>query len=164
MTYSLEELIELGRKHAEHVLIGKPGAQLLPTFHIQFKDRPPMIMATPWRSETDKRVTIAAMRGVLKEVRQSVVNYSFISEAWLAVQNHRPRASDLMPSEREDRKEAVIITACDHDGGTLRAFEIKRGSDSAVTELTPEKEPGKFDHFEGRMFNMLQDDDERRET
>ena len=77
-------------------------------------------MATPWRSESDKVMTIAVLRGVLKEVRQSVVDYSFISEAWLAVQNHRPRASDLMPSEREDRKEAVIITACDHDGGTLQ--------------------------------------------
>lgn len=155
---SLEEIIELGRKHAERVLIGKPGAQLLPTFHIQFTNRAPMVMAVRWRDEREKRMSFAVLRGVLREVRQTVVNYSFMSEAWLATQDHRPRAGDLLPSEREDRQEAVVITACDHDGGTLRAFEIKRGPDARVTELTPDASPR--GPFEGRIFNMLKDDDD----
>ena len=154
---SLEELIELGRKHAERVLIGKPGAQLPPTFHIQFTNRPPAVMAVRWRDEREKRMCFAAIRAALKDFRPTIVNYAFMSEAWLATQDHRPRAGDLLPSEREDRQEAVVITACDHDGGTLRAFEIKRGPDAAVTELTPRTEPGS--DFEGRMFNMLQDDE-----
>jgi hypothetical protein len=153
------ELLDHGRRHAEGVLIGKAGAQLLPTFHIQFKDRPPVIMATPWSNDREKALTFRAVRAALKTVRPFVENYSFMTEAWIAVQNHRPRETDLMPSEREDRKECVIITFGDHDGCTMRAFEIMRGPDARVTALKPEKEAGACDRFEGRAINLMADDE-----
>lgn len=157
MTFSLDELGEFGLAHARSVLIGKKGAQLLPTFHIQFIDRPPVIMATPWRTNREKATVIAAIRALIKELRPRVDSYAFISEAWLAVQRLAPRPTDLAPSEREDRKEVVIITAFDRKTGFLRAYEIKRGPDAAVTELIPEREPA--EHFSGRLMNLFDDDD-----
>lgn len=158
MTLSIEKLAEFALDHATFVLVGKAGAQLIPTFHIQFLNRPPVIMATPWRDDREKMATVRAVRSAIKQFRPIVDSYSFTSEAWIAVQNHAPRASDLMPSEREDRREAVIITCFNKDDGFLRAYEIKRGPDARVTELTPEREPGRFDRIEGRLYNLFDDE------
>jgi hypothetical protein len=155
--YTLEELLDFGREHAEKSLIGVKGAQLLPTFHIQFTDRPPAIMATPWRNDREKRMAIGAIRAAIQHFRASIDSYSFMTEAWLATQTHAPRSTDLPPSEREDRKECVIITCCNKDGGFMRAFEIKRAPDATVCELVAEKEAGKCDRFEGPLFNLFED-------
>jgi hypothetical protein len=154
---SLDELVEMGLKHAKNVLIGKSDAQLTPLFHIQFNDRPPAITPTPWSSDRDKSAIIAAMRMALKISRSSVVNYSFLSEAWVAVQSHRPRDSDLPPSEREDRKECVVVSAGDHDGARLRMWEIVRDDRGRVTDLV--EDTTGHDSFEGRLFNLMEADD-----
>jgi hypothetical protein len=153
---SLDELVEIGLKHAKSVLIGKSDAQLLPTFHIQFKDRPPAIIASPWIGERDKSAIIAAMRSTIRLYRRTVVNYSFLSEAWVATQDHRPRADDLTPSQR--RKECVVVTAGDHDGARMKMWEMVRDDQGRVTDLVEEAANG-CEGFEGRLFNLMQADD-----
>ena len=44
---SLDQMIEDMHAHARGVLIGKNDEQILPFFHIQFKDRPDAIMLAP---------------------------------------------------------------------------------------------------------------------
>jgi hypothetical protein len=150
--FSIEELGEFALRHAESVLIAKDGAQLLPTFHVQFTDRPPVIMGAPWRSDREKMGVLAAVRETINEFRSVVDSYSFMTEAWVASQNTPPRAGDLLPSERQDRREAVIITAFNKDTGFMRTYEIKRGPDARVTALVPERE---LDRFEGRIYNLF---------
>ena len=154
---TLEALASHGLEHAKRVLIGKPGAQLIPTFHIQFTNRPPAIMATPWSDDREKMAVVASIRAAITYFRPFVDSYSFMSEAWIATQDHAPRPGERPPSEREDRREAVIITAFNKDTGFVRAYEIKRGPDACVTELTPEKEAAKRDRFEGRLYNLFED-------
>jgi hypothetical protein len=157
VSYSLEKLAGLALGHAKGVLVGVDGAQLIPTFHIQFINRPPVIMATPWQDDREKAMVVASVRALLKAFRPSVDSYSFMSEAWIATQTTPPRASDLQPSQREDRKEAVIITCFNKDKGFMRAYEIKRDAQARVTELTPEKEGAACDRFEGRLYNLFEE-------
>jgi hypothetical protein len=92
-----------------------------------------------------------------KAFRGSVVNYAMISEAWAATQDHPPRDGDLAPSERETRRECVIVSAGDHERAIMKMWEIIRDDQGRVTDLLEEKY--KDDHFEGRMFNLLEDDE-----
>lgn len=150
-------MIEDMHEHAKHVLIGHADEQLIPFFHIQFKDRPDAIMATPWDGEEEKSLTIRVIKASLKQFRSSVVNYAFVSEVWTAEYDHRPGQRDLMPSERETRKECVIVSAGDHHSATMRMWEIVRDDHGVVTDLVAWKETP--DHFEGRLHNLLADED-----
>ena len=149
-------MIEGMHGHARDVLIGKNDGQLVPLFHIQFKDRPDALIPAPWRDERDKSFYIRAIRMSLKELKPSVVNYAMISEAWFAEYNHAPRPGMRMPREREDRKEVVVVSAGDHHGAKMKVWEIIRDHQARVTDLVEEK--AETDHFEGRLHNLLAED------
>lgn len=149
-------MVEGMHDHARAMLIGDEKAMLVPFFHIQFKNRPDSIMATPWNGEREKSIVIRSIKAALKQFRPSVVNYAFVSEAWVAQQNHRPREGDLMPSEREDRREVVIVSAGDHDRATMKVWEIVRDDKGKPTDLVEEP---MMDCAEGRLFNLLADDE-----
>jgi hypothetical protein len=154
---SLDDLVTFARIYAEDVLIGNDGAQLRPTFHVQFKGgRPPVIFATPWRSEVEEAATVAVVRAAIKAFRPIVASYVFMTEAWVAKYDHRPGPRDRLPSQREDRIEAVVIIACTPDEGVQRLFEILRDDKARVTELKPEK--NKMDRAEGRFLNLFDED------
>ena len=155
---SLDRLVDQALDQAKRTLIGSSTGQLVPTFLIQFKNRPPAVIATPWSNDREKTVAIQAIRAALKSARSSVVNYSFLSEAWVATQDHPPRDGDLLPSERETRKEWVIVSAGDQESARMQAWEIIRDGEGRVVELKAEKTPGQEDHFEGRLFNLLEDE------
>lgn len=145
-------------EHARRVLIGRADEQLVPFFHIQFKDRPDAIMPAPFTDERSKSAFIQAIRMAMKEFRRSVVNYAFISEAWVAEQTGRPGAADRPPSEREDRRECVIVSAGDKDRAAMRMWEIVRDDQARVIDLVEDKAYSP-DQFEGRLHNLLADDD-----
>jgi len=149
-------MIEGMHGHARDVLIGKNDGQLVPLFHIQFKDRPDALIPAPWRDERDKSFYIRAIRMSLKECKPSVVNYAFLSEAWLANYDRKPGPKDLTPSQRETRRECVVVSAGDHHGAKMKVWEIIRDHQARVTDLVEEK--AEADHFEGRLHNLLAED------
>ena len=153
---SLDEMIEGMHEHAREMLIGDEKTQLIPFFHIQFKDRPDSIMATPWRDDHEKRLTVLAIRAALKQFRPSVVNYAMIAEAWMLEQDHKPTERDLLPSQSERRKECVIVSAGDHKGAKMKMWEIIRDDKGKPVDLVAQAE---YDHCEGRMVNLLNDDE-----
>lgn len=152
---SLDQMVEGMHAHARRVLIGKNDEQLLPFFHVQFKDREDAIIPAPWSNEREKSAMIRALRAALKDFGSSVVNYAVISEAWAAQYDHKPGEGDLMPSERETRRECVVVSAGDHERAMTKMWEIVRDDKGRVTELIEDKDTG---GFEGRMFNLLGDD------
>lgn len=153
---SLDQMIEGGLAHAKQLLIGSATEQILPFIHIQFKNRPDSLMPMPWSNEREKAAMIKALRLALKFYRRSVVNYMIISEAWSAKYDHEPRKDDLMPSQRETRKECVVVTAGDKKGAKMMTWEIVRDHQGRVTDLVAEKQP---DEFGGQMFNLLAEED-----
>ena len=132
---NLEQLVNFAEKHANSVLVGSAKAQIIPTFHIQFKDRAPALISTPWSDGREKRIAIEAIREALKRFRSSVLNYCFMSEAWVATEDV-DHPIGLMPSEREDKREVVMISANAPDTkGLFVILEIKRDAKGRVTEL-----------------------------
>ena len=157
MTMSIDQLIQSGVDQAKTVLIGKPDAELIPTFVIQFKDRPPAIIGAPWSNNDEKIAITESMRIMLKLYRSSVTSYLFWSEAWMATEDLK-HPIGLQPRDREDRKEVVMINAFDHKGGKMTTLEIERGPDGVVTGLPKLKDAADYDRLGGRLYNLLKDD------
>lgn len=139
------------------MLIGQPGVQLTPSFVVQFKDRPSAIITAPWSNEDEKIAVTEAMRIILKRHRENVVSYLFWSEAWMAYEDAR-HPTGLMPCDREDRKEVVIINAFDLAGGKHVTLDIVRDDKGVVIDLIKDKDADDRDRFEGRLYNLLEDD------
>ena len=157
MSMNLDKFLQSGIDQARTVLIGKPGAELMPAFVIQFKDRPPAIIAAAWSNDEEKVATTEAVRMTLRLYRSQVHSYLFWSEAWMAHEdmNH---PIGLAPRDREDRKEVVIVNAFNLEGGKMVTLEIERGPDGVVTDLVKGKDAGDYDRLGGRLYNLLKDD------
>jgi hypothetical protein len=149
---TIDELLDHALTHARTVLMEK-DAQLIPTWLIQAKDRT-TIIGTPWNGDDEKDFMLFAVRQMLKNEKAD--SYSFLSEAWMATEDIR-HPIGLAPGEREDRREVVMIHACNRDGVVkVRMYDMKRGADGTVTDLIPEElQP---DRFEGRMVNLFKKD------
>jgi hypothetical protein len=157
MTMTIDELIASGVRQANDILVGKPGAELLPTFVIQFKDRPSTMVATPWLNDREKFIATEAMRLMLKLHRANVDSYMFWSEAWQAYEDSK-HPIGLMPCDREDRKEVVIINAFNHASGKMIALEIMRDDKGVVTSLVNNDKEDDITALSGLLHNLLQDE------
>jgi hypothetical protein len=146
---SLDEMIERAIDHAHGALIGRKDAQLIPTWVIQFKHQPATLIVTPWSGETKTMVIKAVTIWMRTHAADS---YSFLSEAWMATENLK-HPTGLTPSQREDRKECVIIHAGNHKDMRMRMLDIERGPDGVVTAL-PELNKDYTD-FQGLLVNLL---------
>lgn len=145
----VDELIDHAIGFARRVLIGVPDATLTPCWLIQGANGN-TIVGTPFNGDWSKDMAAAAIRKLLKKER--AVAYSFVSEAWQSVQNAGEPL--IRPSNREDRREIVMVTAYDRNGGKMRSWEIIRGPDGVVTELKADS-PIKGAEYEGRFFNLF---------
>lgn len=151
---TVDELQAIALDHAEFMLIGDAGAQLAPTWWIQFDNGPGEMIVTPWGDEAEKLAVVEHIKKKLKDPHAR--NYAFVSEVWVATENAK-RPSRLMPSEHPDRREVVLIQAFNRNGkGGVRIYDIKRDDKGAVTAL-PEAAKGP-ERWQGRMFNLFQDE------
>lgn len=149
--FSLDQLLERAVDHANSVLVGKKDAELLPTWLIQYKNQPTTLVATPWSGETEKAIMVKAMR--IWMLTHRTVNYSFLSEAWMATEDAK-HPTGLMPSQREDKKEVVIVSACDPKDTRMVMLDVLRNSDGVVSALPPQEDKD-YTGFEGRLVNLL---------
>lgn len=148
---TVDELLDHAADHARKVLIGQPDAEMIPTWLIQAKDQT-YVIGTPWRGDRHKELVIFMMRDMLKY--RKALSYSFISEAWVATEDPK-HPIGLMPRDREDRREVVIINAFDRKGGKMRVYEMKRGPDGRVSDLVLEKTD--MTQLAGRLHNLFKD-------
>jgi hypothetical protein len=158
----LDKLVQLAIEHAERVLIGQPGASILPSFVVETGDGQLAIIATPWTNERDKQITVLALRATMRKA--GVVRYSFISEAWMAIAEpgteHKTRLADHeMPSNRPDRVEVVIISASDAKEVRSAMLRIIRGEAGTVVRLDRDQADAK--NVQGRFVDLLKPDSEQ---
>jgi hypothetical protein len=158
----LDSMVDKSIKHAENVLIGKPGAALMPCFVLESSTGDLALIATPWSSERDKEATAYALRETMRNA--GVVRYSFISEAWMAVAppgtEHKSRLADHeMPANRPDRVEIVIISASDKRAVKSALLRIVRGEAGTVVRLDRDNKEAK--HIKGRFADLLNPDPEQ---
>lgn len=154
MPLTIDEMLDHALEHARTVLVGQPGAEMIPTWLIQAKDQS-TVVGTPWRNDQEKELCIFALRQMLK--RDKAESYSFISEAWCASEDVK-HPIGLQPRDREDRKEVVIMNAFDRQGGKMRIYDIQRDGKGVVSDIVAGPDTH-LDRFEGRLYNLFKDED-----
>lgn len=102
---------------------------LMPMFHIVMVDGEDQILATPWRNDQEKHIAQQMVRERLKDPRARA--YGFISEAWMArYETHEMSKGDppeIMPRDRLDRIEVVIISVSTRAKRYMKALRMLRG-------------------------------------
>lgn len=154
---TIDELVENAIGFARQQLIGVPDAELLPVWMIQ-GPKGATVVGTPFPKGlggVGKDMIAEAVKQILKA--EHATSYSFMSEAWAATESIR-NPLNLAPSQREDRREVVIINAFNHNGEGKQVFyDIVRDNDGIVTDLVKERE-SQWDHNEGRFYNLFDKD------
>lgn len=134
---SLEELLDLAEAQARRVLIGTKE-ELTPMWLMVDAENRVQVVATPWRDNREKHLTVRVMRLSMRE--QQIVAYTLLVEAWFAVASAKEMGGKEYkgppPSERADRKEAVCVIGCNRAGQSLfRQWEIVRDKRGRCAEL-----------------------------
>lgn len=121
-------------------------------------DTEAVAVLTPWQGENDKKISIALLRAMIDKFRFD--RYVFFTEIWLA--NVAPDTPEdlakMMPMNRPDRREAVMIHAFERDNPDSRCevFDIVR-VDQNNPKLVKSDMFKNAGHLEGRMFNLFAD-------
>jgi hypothetical protein len=136
---TLDEMIEAAEKHARKILINEKGAQLIITFLIDSPDEL-AIIGTPWSNSKQRRQCLELIQFMLKAKKATA--YSIVSESWVSTEpKEKHLQSGLMPSQREDRKEIVMIIAVNKKGEKkCRSLNIVRNNDAIIIDLPLDKE------------------------
>jgi hypothetical protein len=155
----LENMIKLAEDQARRVLIGT-REELTPIWLVQSEGKVE-VTATPWANNDQKRMTVEFMRRRMRE--QNATAYSLLTEAWYSVISVLEAAKEYTgppPSERADRKEAVVAMAADRDGKHIyRHWEIIRDHQGRTRELR--RLDGPEDRISSGIFDNLLDDRRR---
>jgi hypothetical protein len=150
---SVDELLDMAIDSARNELIGNAGAELMPTFIIQTKDKTTFV-GCPWSGEIEKELAIFTIRAMLK--KENAISYSFTSEAWISTQ--QKDEPYVQPRLSPKRREVVIVNAFNRRGvGKMRAYEIKRDTQGVVTDLVLESNELSQMGFSGRLYNLFED-------
>ena len=160
---TLDEMLDTAGAHARNVLVEKQLQTMLPIFHLSDAEGTGYIVGADFTGDTPEEVidckdVIAEMVRALC-VKHKIVQYLFMSEAWMIVrQNNWKEGISTPPSEAADRIEVVIATAQDGNGGyRARRWLLKRNKrgkaidlvlDPAIEGETP-KPSGRFDGLLG---------------
>lgn len=122
-------------KGAERILV--ETGQVLPHFVVQHADGRLVVIpleAAQMGNETYKDRACEALREILREFPEIVV-YGFITEAWEAEGD-----SERPPSQREDRREIVLVMMETRDGqGFCSSREIDRDAEGKPVALVGER-------------------------
>ena len=83
---------------------------------------------------SDKGESLMGAKQLL--AKTGVEKYITVMEGWYLEGKGNPSEMDIMPSQSERRKEAVIVSVCDDTGVILfKAMEIERGDDGKFAGL-----------------------------
>ena len=111
----------------------------------------------PWADHDERALYLAVVTKALKMCKAE--RYAFASEVWMATYDSRTSSVELMPSEREDRKEGLMIGVSDKHGKTLlKMFRIERDGDGKP-RLELEANMDGTD-FTGELTTLLVDPEE----
>jgi hypothetical protein len=138
-----EWLLEKGGVHP-HVVIERAGME-----HRSILPLEDHFMA----SDEAKEAFCAAFRRAAEEFQ--VERYAFVCEGWVANASPDDPQSHVRPSEREDRREVLIVMVSSREDEALGSIrEILRDADGVVTGLGPEEHEPEL-QMGGRFVGLL---------
>jgi hypothetical protein len=131
---------------------------VLPMFDGVAADGERIIVPAPWRDEADKVAILRVVRTVFR--LKGVVRYGMLSEGWMAAYDPKEMKGSekpkVMPRDRQDRKEAVVIAVVEPPVTLFGTREIIRPWDGGKPTLGPfNRTPEGCDIFQGRMMELI---------
>jgi hypothetical protein len=142
--------------HSAITLFNHAGGELQPMWVLYAENGEVIPVVTRWENDNDKVAAVEFIKKLIKE--RNVIRFGFMSEVWVAYED-KDEPSGIMPSERPDRKEAIMVIVEDHDGfAEFGSMEITRDSDGSPVLGQYEKKagPGVDGVITGRFFNLFE--------
>lgn len=137
MNKELELLTQTGYASARDWLVGTKD-ELPATFTLLKPEGGLDVLVCPWPDDKAKREMI--FKVCVTALKEGALGYSFVSEMWFAQAKlegpDAPPPIGLMPRDRPDRREAVIVLAGNGTERKFSAWEIIRDTDGACTSLS----------------------------
>lgn len=139
---------------AKDYLVGHKDRQLLPTWSILAGNGQLALVATPFDGESQKEMVAQAMQKMMGEM--NAIRYTFASECWMAkVDKDEWEKDKRLPSERDNRIEALVIIGCDRERVSSAMYEIVRDDEGCVVELKRQLGGEGEPQLEGRFVGLL---------
>lgn len=152
MTMSADELLAALSQFAETSF--EDEGVVAPMFHAVTEDGEQMIYMTPWSDEKSKAMMLQALRKQFSERR--VVRYGVVSEVWLAGYDGPASAPvAVMPRDRPDRQEAVVIAIIAPPQVVVARRDIVRPWDGSAAHLGPLVTQGMEGLVQGAMLELI---------
>ena len=155
---SLSEMLDIAGKHATMVIIGAQS-QMIPLFDLRDARGDSYLVAEQFVGATPADVVDRkdAVADFVREmiVRHKIIQYSFMSEAWMIKRKDWKGGVSAPPSEADDRIECVIAIATDGKDYLSRRWLIKREGETCVDLVldsdgdTTQRPWGRFDNLLG---------------
>ena len=154
---SLSEMLDIAGKHARMVIVGAQ-AQMIPLFDLRNAEGDSFLVAEQFVGATRAEVVDRkdAVAGFVREmiVRHKIIQYSFMSEAWMITRKDWKQGVSVPPSEADDRIECVIAMATDGKTYLSRRWLMKREGETCVDLVLDVDGPitmpaGRFDNLLG---------------
>jgi hypothetical protein len=136
---TLRTLFEVGRDNAARVF--HEMGNVSPIWHAVPAQGDHLLIATPWRSDDEKRIAMEFLRDKFKEL--NVQRFVCVVEAWAVMGRNIDTVSGVRPSEHPDRREVVRVQAEDRDGSVLSGqYYILRPEHGPATLSQFHEDPG----------------------
>ena len=149
----LQELFDIAAANAARMFNEDPDHEVLPMWHAVQGNGEHMLIATPWKDDTEKMITVDMLRRVFRE--HHVKRFAFIVEAWLAtLKTKREVDEGPRPSEHPDRREVLMVTAEDRDGSQIMGVYYILRPEHGPPKLSP-LDVQTYDKTAGRMVGLL---------
>ena len=152
-------MLDFAGQHARTVLVGLQE-QMIPIFHLFDAEGQSYVAAAEFSGDTYDEI-IRCKDAVAQSVRRlivehKIVQYSFMSEAWMVVRSAEwEEGMSPPPSEADDRIEVVIVTATDGKAYKSRRWRIKRDGEKCV-DLALDSTPAEEARPWGRFDSLLE--------
>lgn len=115
-----------------------------------------MVIPAPWQDETHKRAILSAIRNMFRQ--KGVTAYACASEIWTTSQdrNTSPAVRKLMPMQRDDREEALLVFAVNQSGEQAgRCYDILREPGEPLTLEINQAKTAIVGGMRGLLFELL---------
>jgi hypothetical protein len=139
--------------------------EIMPILHIVAPDQVPIVVEFGWQNEHERASKLAITRAFLRVSKASA--YLLINETWFTNIKHDDAGNPLeplpdqagyvMPSQRVDRLEGLVLSAVTRDGTRqCRLFELKRDAAGFMSEMIPKTFPN--EDFGGELLELFESD------
>lgn len=127
-----DRVIAAARRIVEAILIGHPGASVMPVFSLYTRDGDFEVMMPRDFSDAGKTAVAASVRRRAKETHAIAV--SFMCESWM-IKTSLDDPLDVMPAQSDKRIEVVQFSLETANDMRSAAWEIVRDGNGVVTAL-----------------------------